>query len=255
MQNNIYIKGIKLKREIPSDNYLSHLDVIKHLKNMDMLEFNKQVTFLVGDNGVGKSTLIEAIAINYGFNPEGGTRNYNFKTKRTHSALCDYITLVKTPISKTGYFLRAESFYNTLSYLDYIYEEQYTDRDYFLHLKENDILSFSRHDQSHGESFLSTIEDFMGNGLYIFDEPEAALSPTGILKLISLIHNLENKNSQFIISTHSPMLLAYPNALIYEITGNGITPVKYNETMHYTLTRRFLEKPDEMLNLLLDKDN
>ena len=251
----MYIRGIKIKKEVPKDNYLSDLDVVKNLKDIGELAFKKPVTFFVGENGIGKSTLIEAIAINFGFNPEGGTRNYNFKTKNTHSDLYDYITVIKTfNHAKNGYFLRAESFYNTLSYLDYLDAEQYSDNDYYRHLKSNVGHGASMHNMSHGESFLNAIENFTGNGLYILDEPESALSPSGIMKLILIIQQLVNNKSQFVISTHSPILLTCPHSDVYEITKNSISLVNYKDTMHFQITRRFLENPEKMLSRLLSED-
>lgn len=245
----LYITKIEIKQEIPKNNYLSQLSVVKNLNNIGGLTFNKPVTFLVGENGIGKSTLIEAMAVNYGFNPEGGTRNFNFDTRSTHSDLHQYIKLIKsyrTP--KWGFFLRAESFYNVSTNIDQMDEAP--------GLSPPVIDSYggvSLHKQSHGESFLAVVENgFSANGLYILDEPEAALSPNGIMRLISNIHNLVKQGSQFIISTHSPMLMAYPDAEIYEITKDDIQSVEYKQTNHYVITRQFLENPQKMLNYLLD---
>ena len=245
----LYITKIEIKQEIPKNNYLSQLSVVKNLNNIGGLTFNKPVTFLVGENGIGKSTLIEAMAVNYGFNPEGGTRNFNFDTRSTHSDLHQYIKLIKsyrTP--KWGFFLRAESFYNVSTNIDQMDEAP--------GLSPPVIDSYggvSLHKQSHGESFLAVVENgFSANGLYILDEPEAALSPNGIMRLISNIHNLVKQGSQFIISTHSPMLMAYPDAEIYEITKDDIQSIEYKQTNHYVITRQFLENPQKMLNYLLD---
>ena len=255
MRQNNYIIGIKLKKEIPKNNYLHYLPVIKNLAAMGELTFDKPITFLVGENGIGKSTLIEAIAVNFGFNPEGGSKNYNFCTKNTHSKLSDYITLIKScNFSKTGYFLRAESFYNTISYMDYLTEEAYTNNSYIDHLNKKETGIYSNHNMSHGESFLNTVQDFQGNGLYILDEPEAALSPTGIMKLMVYINELVKQNCQFIISTHSPILISMPNSDVYQLTKDGIDKVPFNETEHYTISRRFLENPTKMLNCLLQDD-
>ena len=254
MNRNIYISAIKLKKEIPKGNYLYYLPVIKNLRKQGELTFDKPITFLVGENGIGKSTLIEAIAVNSGFNPEGGTKNYNFHTKNSHSVLYNYITLVKTwNFAKNGYFLRAESFYNTISYMDYLKEERLTDNDYFQHLSNTEINGFSMHNMSHGESFLNAVSGFQPNGLYILDEPEAALSPTGIMKLMSYMNELVKKNCQFIISTHSPMLIAMPNSDVYQLSKDKIDKVPFQETGHYTLTRRFLENPEKMFKYLLSE--
>lgn len=252
MNEKIYISGIKIKREIPKSNYLSGLPVIKNLSKMEELTFNKPITFFVGENGIGKSTLIEGIAVGFGFNPEGGTKNYNFHTKSTHSKLCDYLTLIKTcNFAKSGYFLRAESFYNAISYLDYLYVERNTDNDYYNHLSSNKENFGSLHNMSHGESFLETISDFRPNGLYILDEPEAALSPNGIMKMMCYLDRLVKNGCQFIISTHSPMLITMPNAEIYQLMKNEIKKVSYEETDHFIITRRFLNTPTKVLDYLL----
>lgn len=254
----IYIRSIKLNRDIPKHSYLSTLPVIKNLRSMQELTFEKPITFFVGENGIGKSTLIEAIAVQFGFNPEGGKKSYCFHTKNTHSPLADYITLVKTfHFAKNGYFLRAESFYNTLSYQDYIDTDAAADNDrtYFDQIIEGTTCDFSRHNRSHGESFLAAVRDFDSNGLYIFDEPEAALSPSGIMKLMAYMNALVKKNCQFIISTHSPILISMPNSDVYQLTQQGIDKVPFTQTDHYTTTRRFLENPDKILkHLLSDED-
>ena len=254
----MYIHSIKLNKDIPPKSYLSRLPVIKNLKSMGELTFDKPITFLVGENGIGKSTLIEAIAVNFGFNPEGGTKNYSFHTKNTHSTLADYITLVKSfNYAKNGYFLRAESFYNTVSYMDYLAtdaENRTNDNNYFDQLIMGDAHEDSFHNMSHGESFLDAVSKFQGSGLYIFDEPEAALSPFGIMKLMVYINSLAKQNCQFIISTHSPILISIPNSDVYQLTKESIKKVAFNETEHYTTTRRFLENPTKMLKYLLDEE-
>lgn len=248
----MYVTGIKLKYEIPSENYLNDLDVIKTLKDMGELTFDKPVTFFVGENGIGKSTLTEAIAVNCGCNPEGGSKNYRFSTKKTHSDLCDYLTVIKTGLRPNyTYFLRAESFYNTVSYMDYLDGGSET----FFDSLQNKTSQRSLHNMSHGEAFLNMIGSLGKNGLYIFDEPEAALSPNGLMKLIVIIDDLVKKNSQFIISTHSPILMAFPDAEIFEITPGQIAQVPYKETTHYTLTKRFLNDPEKMLKFLLSDED
>ena len=206
------------------------------------------VTFFVGENGTGKSTLLEAIAVASGFNAEGGTKNFKFSTNNSHSELFKYLTLAKSKYPKDGFFLRAESFYNAASYIDTVDMEPSFQRPV--------IMSYggiSLHKQSHGESFLSLVQNrFGGNGLYILDEPEAALSPTKLLTLIAEIDALVKENSQFIIATHSPILLAFPDAQIYEFSEKGVESVSYKQTDHYLLTRRFLENPEKMLKYLLE---
>lgn len=247
----LYLTGIKLRKEIPEDDYVGHLSVVKNLAKMQELPFRRSVTFFVGENGIGKSTLIEAIAVAAGFNAEGGSRNFSFQTRSTHSDLWQYLTPVRSfRRPKDGFFLRAESFYNVSTNIDEM------DEDFgFGPPVRNSFGGRSLHELSHGEGFLATIENrFGGNGLYILDEPEAALSPKGIMRLIVSMQRLVKNASQFIISTHSPMLTAFPGAEVYEITEEGISSVPYNKTAHYTMTRRFLENPDKILRFLLSED-
>lgn len=206
------------------------------------------VTFLVGENGSGKSTLLEAIAVSCGFNAEGGTRNFTFSTRATHSELGEYITVAKRRYPRDGFFLRAESFYNVATNIDEMDEEPS-----FSPRLIDSYGGVSLHSQSHGESFLALVQNrFGGEGLYLLDEPEAALSPTRQLTLLGEMHQLVERNSQFIIATHSPILMAYPGARIYELSENGIASVEYRETEHYQLTLRFLENPERMLRYLLE---
>ncbi|MCI8337026.1 MAG: AAA family ATPase [Peptococcaceae bacterium] len=238
MERN-YILGVKLKT-IPTENsYLRELPLVKYLASVEQLSFSAPVTFLVGENGTGKSTLLEAIAVAAGFNAEGGSREFAFSTCDTHSDLHEYITVVKTLPPNDGFFLRAESFYNTASYLDANGN-----------LQRYGGISF--HKQSHGEAFLSlVINRFEGNGLYLLDEPEAALSPQRVLSLLCAIDNLVKKQSQFIIATHSPMLMAYPKGQVLQFTEKGIAPTLYQETEHYQLMKRFLNAPEQLLEYLL----
>lgn len=238
MKNNEFISFISLKDTIPESSYLHDLAAVKHLMSNERLYFSNDITFLVGENGSGKSTLIEAIAVAYGYNAEGGSRNFNFSTRNSHSDLCEKITIARKNHPKDGFFLRAESFYNVASNID---EIQAT----------HNYGGISLHNQSHGESFLTLVQErFWGNGLYILDEPEAALSPMKLLTLMAEIDRLVKDNSQFIIATHSPILMAFPNALIYEITEDGIKKTNYKDTEHYQITRRFLENPERMLKYL-----
>ena len=174
----------------------------------------------MGENGSGKSTLLEAIAIAYGFNPEGGTRNYHFSTRDTHSELCDAIRLIRNASRPGwGYFLRAESFYNVATA-----EEGYAEvsRDY--------------HRKSHGESFLAVAQDnFSGNGMYLLDEPEAALSPQRQLTLMLEMIRCSRENAQFIVVTHSPILLGAGNAEILSFDDGSVHPVLYEETDSYRM--------------------
>lgn len=244
----MFIKKLVLK-ENPK-GYLNNLPVINFLKAKREIEFNKPITFFVGENGTGKSTLLEAIAVAYGFNAEGGTKNFRFSTVNTHSELFKHITLVKNGINKAtdGFFLRAESLYNVASYIDKIDKEPS-----FSPPVIESYGGVSLHNQSHGESFLSIAQNrFSGNGVYILDEPEAALSPMRLLTLMAEINELTKRNSQFIIATHSPILMAMPNSEILEFTEKGVNIVPYKETEHYTVTKAFLENPERMLKYLLE---
>ena len=233
-----YITGIRL-RDMPQ-GYLANLPAVKHLYRSKELEFTNPVTFFVGENGSGKSTLLEAIAVAAGFNPEGGSRDFVFSTRRTHSDLCDLIIPIRTIPPKDGFFLRAESFYNTASYLD----ENST-------MKRYGGVSF--HEQSHGESFLSLVTNrFEGNGLYIMDEPEAALSPQRLLTLLVLMDELVKKRSQFIIATHSPIIMAFPSADIIQFSEKGMERVSYRETESYRITKQFMDDPERMIKYLFE---
>lgn len=244
-----YISSVKISKPLPEGSYLRGLPAVRSLIRQGELRFSKAVTFLVGENGTGKSTLLEAIAVAYGFNPEGGTKNFAFSTHATHSELYRSLTLVKKAFAKDGFFLRAESFYNLASNID--------DLDSIPGRLGPLIDSYggrSLHMQSHGESFLALVENrFGGNGLYLLDEPEAALSPSRLMALLVRIHELVQNHSQFIIATHSPILMAYPGAEVYELSEEGIRSVDYRETEHYRLTRRFLENPEKMLRYLLEE--
>ncbi|HWR60316.1 MAG TPA: AAA family ATPase, partial [Clostridia bacterium] len=211
------------------------------------LEFHPKVTYFIGENGTGKSTILEAIAASYGFNPEGGTKNFNFSTRATHSELHDYIRLVKgVRRPRDGFFLRAESFYNVATNIDELDKEETGPRI---------IDSYggkSLHMQSHGESFLSLfLNKFRGEGIYILDEPEAALSPIRQMTMLSRLHELVCRGSQFIIATHSPVVMAYPDANIYEIR-EGIRKVSYEETEHYKVMRDFMNNREKMLDILME---
>lgn len=234
-----YLRQIVLKRdEVPSfDAYPFNIPAVNGL---DTLDFHPDVTFLVGENGAGKSTLIEAIALAMGFGPEGGTKNVKLRTAETVSPLYSYLKLVKSFAQpKDHYFLRAESFYNIATYMD---ETGYLDG----------YGSKSLHARSHGESFMATLTlKLRGKGFYIMDEPEAALSPSRQLAALSAIHQLVQDNSQFIIATHSPILLAYPHAKIMLLDGDGLSQVSYEDTEHYSITKSFLNNYGRMLDQLL----
>lgn len=242
-----YVRRIELNAPLEKDSYLHGVPAVRYLERAGALEFHSDVTFLVGENGVGKSTLLEAIAVACGFNPEGGTRNFSFSTRATHSALCDALTIVRSAYPRDGFFLRAESFYNTASYIDRLDEE------FALGVPVAASYGGSLHARSHGESFLALVQNrFGGHGLYLLDEPEAALSPMRLMTLLAEMDQLVRAESQFIVSTHSPILMAFPGAEILQITDAGIFPTPYRETEHYVLTRRFLEQPEQMVRYLLE---
>jgi len=203
------------------------------------------VTFIVGENGSGKSTLLEAIAVGSGFNAEGGTRNFNFATRASHSALHRYLRVARGIRKPTdGFFLRAESFFNVATVVE----------DLGLHVSPWGAKHYgenSLHEQSHGESFLKIIMNrFLGNGLYILDEPEAALSPSRQFAILVRMRQLIEQGSQFIIATHSPIIMSYPGALIYGLSEEGLRSVRYEETEHFMLTRQFMDDPKRFLERL-----
>lgn len=244
-----YIEEIRIDKPLPGGSYLKRLPAVKSIIKSGGLDLGSSVTFFVGENGSGKSTLTEAIAVAAGFNPEGGSKNFSFSTYDSHSELAEYITVSRGAYPKDGFFLRAESLYNAASYIEEL--------DKIAAPLPKVIEGFggrSLHEQSHGESFLSVIVNrFKGHGLYILDEPEAALSPTGIMTLMVAMNDLVNENSQFIISTHSPILTAFPGAAIYELSGSGIREISYRETSNYVITKRFLNDPVGSVQRLLEK--
>jgi predicted ATPase len=242
MQAKPYLKEISLKRdEVPGfDEYPFNIAAVREL---DYLEFHPDVTFLVGENGAGKSTLVEAIAIAMGFGPEGGTKNVRFATAETTSDLHDYLKIVKSFAKpRDAYFLRAESFYNVATYMDTTgYLGGYGDK--------------SLHGRSHGEAFMAVLTmKLKGKGFYIFDEPEAALSPTRQMAALSAIHRLVEADSQFIIATHSPILLAYPRAKILFLDGTGITEMRYEDTEHFAITKEFLNNHESIVRILMEDE-
>ena len=240
-----YIRIIrKDKKDVNTEDYPYCLKAVQELKE---LELHPNVTFIVGENGSGKSTLLEAIAVAFGFNPEGGSKNFNFNTQETHSNLSKSLRLtkgVKKP--NDGYFLRAESFYNVASNIDQL------DKEGFSPPLIDSYGGISLHKQSHGESFMSLlIHRFGGKGLYILDEPEAALSPTRQLALLRRLHELVTDDSQFIIATHSPIIMSYPNATIYSVDDN-YKILKYEETEHFKITKDFMDNPVRMLKYIME---
>jgi predicted ATPase len=237
-----FVKFIELERaEVPGfDRYPFAVPAVRGLHR---LEFHPKVTYLIGENGSGKSTLVEAIAVKAGFNAEGGTKNFNFSTRQSHSELFSLLQLARgIKREQGGFFLRAESFFNVATNVDEIGVAQWYG-------------GKSLHEQSHGESFMAlAVHRFNKQGLYILDEPEAALSPARQLALLKIIHeHVCNKGSQFIIATHSPILMAYPDATIYELGADGIRTVEYEETEHFRITRDFLTDRALILHHLFAK--
>lgn len=236
--NELFIQKLRINWDaISNQSYLRNIQAIARLNE---LTFNHNVTFFVGENGSGKSTLLEAIAVECGFNAEGGSKNYYFSTYDTHSKLCNALTLVKgwRKIS-WGYFLRAESFYNVATKeLDYAGGAHPSQR---------------YHEQSHGESFLALIQNnFKPNGLYLLDEPEAALSIQRQLTLLVEINRLAKQGAQFIVVTHSPILLGLPNAQIYSFDG-PVHEITYEETDSYQITNLFINNRMRLLEQLFNE--
>jgi predicted ATPase len=238
-----------LKERVPSfDEYPYSLPAVRRLRR---LLLHPAVTFLVGENGSGKSTLLEAIAIAYGFNPEGGSRNFRFGTRSSHSELHRCLRLVRgVKRARDGFFLRAESLFNLATEIERLDEDAVGG--------PRIIDSFggrSLHEQSHGESFLALLTERLGGqGLYLLDEPEAALSPMRQLAALTVIHDLVERGSQFIIATHSPILMAYPDADIVHLDATGLHKIAYTETEHYQVTRDFLNRYPTMLRTLFEPD-
>ena len=253
MLSDLFIQEVRLKAERERDeNHYPYC--LPAIKNLGRLQIKAPVTFFVGENGMGKSTLLEAIAVNFGFNAEGGTRNFNFATRASHSDLHRALTVSKGLRPKNGYFLRAESFYNFATEVERLDEAP----SYSPPLPRliDSYGGMSLHEQSHGESFMAVMKSrFSGGGLYLLDEPESALSPTSQMTLLALMKARTDENAQFIIATHAPILMAFPGATIYHFSESGIAETAYKNTPHYQLTRRFLEAPEKMLDILLaDED-
>lgn len=221
--------------------YNSYLRRIEAIRGLEELEFEKPITFFVGENGSGKSTVLEALAVASGFNPEGGTKNYAFSTYDSHSKLHEAVRISKGYRKpKWGYFLRAESFYNVATQ-----EERYADH---AHPSEK------YHEKSHGESFLALAQNQLkANGLYLFDEPEAALSPQRQLTLLMEICACAKQGAQFIIVTHSPILLGIPGAEIISFDDGEIHKCEYEETESYKVTEMFINNRQFLLSRLLSE--
>jgi predicted ATPase len=232
-----FVRSITLVRDrVPSfDKYPFWIPAVRKLSTLNL---HPRVTFFVGENGSGKSTLVEAIAVAAGFNAEGGSKNFRFATRRSESELHTALRLARgARRERDGFFLRAESYFNVATEIEKLDEEPGPGPPILPAFG-----GISLHEQSHGESFLALAANRLrGNGLYVFDEPEAALSPSRQLSLLKIIDTLaRSKQSQFIIATHSPILMAYPDATIYSLDASGISTVAYEETEHFQITKSFL---------------
>ena len=226
--------------QIDYESYPFNIPAVRELGNID---FHPNVTFFVGENGSGKSTVMEGLAVALGFGAEGGTKNVQFRTAESISPLHDSLRLARgVPKPRDGYFLRAESFFNVATYMDETgYLEGYGGK--------------SLHTQSHGESFMAVlVNKLRGDGIYLLDEPEAALSPSRQLAALSAIHQLVEDASQFVIATHSPILLSYPHAKIIQFDGSGVSEVDFEDTEHFAVTRDFLNNYSNRLEQLLRDD-
>lgn len=245
-----YLRAVTLKPDTDRDP-LAYPFCIPAVRKLETLQLHRDVTFLVGENGTGKSTLLEGISIAWGFNAEGGSRNFHFSTRASHSELHRHLRLVRShKRPRDGYFLRAESFFNVATHIEELDKEPGGGA-----LLIDAYGGQSLHEQSHGESFFALMhERFRGNGLYILDEPEAALSPMRQLQLLSRLHELVKMKSQFVIATHSPILLAYPHARILMLGDHGYAETPYRETEHFRVTRRFFDNPEQTLAQYLGEE-
>lgn len=212
------------------------------------MELHPKVTFLVGENGTGKSTLLEGLADKWGFSQESGNRSKSLASRSYYTALAPALSLTRTSARPMdGFFLRAESFYNFATEMDELEKEPFCGSGYFSYGGK------SLHERSHGESFLALfLERFDGHGLYLLDEPEAALSPTRQMAFLVRLHDLANDFSQFVIATHSPIILSYPDSIIYQFSEDGVERVSYRDSQPYQVTSRFLKNPEAMLQRLLE---
>ncbi|MCY9657617.1 AAA family ATPase [Paenibacillus chondroitinus] len=235
----MFLKSVTIQKD-KIINFTGYPFSLPLIKKMNTLDITSNVTFFVGENGSGKSTLLEAIAYQCGFNTAGGGRNNTYYVESSEAALGNHVRLSWFPKITTGFFMRAESFYEFATHIDQVGGyESYGGR--------------SLHSQSHGESFLSLFKHrFKDKGIYLLDEPEAALSPARQLALLQIIKDLSGF-SQFIIATHSPILMGYPDAQIINFDSNPITQISYEDTSHYQITRRFLENRNKVLSQLFDE--
>ncbi|KEK10760.1 AAA family ATPase [Lysinibacillus fusiformis] len=239
----MYLKSCKMLQDTIPNKQMYPFN-IPSLQDLQELEFPTNVTFFVGENGSGKSTLLEAIADRCDFNTAGGGRQNLYEVHKAESSLGEYIRLSWMPKISNGFFLRSETFYQFASHIDLIEDPR----------RYNAFGGKSLHHQSHGESFLALFMNrFKGRAIYLLDEPEAALSPTRQLSLLKIMKDLEHE-AQFIIATHSPILLGYPNATIYSFDNGEIETIRYKDSIHYIVTKRFLDAPQTILSELFDEE-
>lgn len=240
-----FIRSVEIKGEgVDRRSYPLRLPAFRGVQTLDL---DPRMTILVGENGSGKSTLVEGIAVAAGFNAEGGTTNFNFATQRHRPELATHLRLIRgTRRPRTGFFLRAESFFNVASEIERL---------------DNEPSIAARigpaygprplHEVSHGESFLSlALHRFGRDGLYILDEPEAAMSPVGCLALVRRFHELVLHGSQFVIATHSPIMMAFPGALIYVLSQSGPHRSEWDELEHVKVLKEFMNHRDVVIGEL-----
>ena len=254
LKSHQFVRDVTLLREqVPGfDVFPFCVSAIQHLEK---LALHPAVTFLIGENGCGKSTLLEALAVAFGLNPEGGSINLRFSSRSTHSNLHNFLRLTRGVESpRDAYFLRAESFYNVASQIDDL-DENPDDVRYSPPPLINSYGGLSLHNQSHGESFLALfINRFGGRGFYVLDEPEAALSPTRQMAFVSRLHQLVTERSQFVIATHSPVIMSYPNAKILSLDEAGMHTIEYEDTEHFAVMKQFMTNHERMLRMLMEDE-
>ncbi len=248
---------LELQFQIPDAISHKYPFNLPFLKDLSTLKIHPQVTFFVGENGMGKSTLLEAIAVASGFNAEGGTKNFNFNTRASHSNLYQHIRTSRgAKRHKDGFFLRSESFFNLATEIERLDKDELDGNPYIDKVDLPGIINAyggkSLHEQSHGESFWALfMHRFRGNGCYILDEPEAAMSPTRQMAMLCKMQELIGRGSQFIIATHSPILIAYPKSIVYEFGETGIKIKKYKETELFKSFADFIKDSDNHIRYLL----
>ena len=240
--NELFVRGIRLQRN-QVESFDKYPFCIPLIRGMEEVEFRKPVTFLMGENGSGKSTILEAIAVSMGMSAEGGSRNMRFQTANSTSCLHEYLTLVKFGTPRWSYFLRAESFYTMANAFNA-----------YLRGEDGKFLTGDdpMHERSHGEEFSRIFNSFSPRGLYLLDEPESALSPKNQMRFLCRMHDLAAQGAQWIIVTHSPILLSYYDAEILNL-DEGFRPVAYRDTEIYKTYRRFLDCPEKMQRFLFEE--